>query len=74
MMESISQIAILILGVGSVLLVGLKNPKIARWGYLAGLCSQPFWFYTTINNHQWGIVIAAIFYTISWGNGVRNHR
>jgi len=51
MHETISQIAIFILGAEAIILVAKKN----KWGFVAGLLSQPFWFITSYINKQWGI-------------------
>lgn len=73
MLDVVAQIGIALCGVGSTYLVGLKNPRIRRWGYVTGMCAQPFWLYTTISHEQWGIVILCAFYFYSWFNGFRNH-
>jgi hypothetical protein len=48
----------MLLGVGS------------RWGFVIGLATQPFWFYTSFRHRQWGIFIASIFYAVGWAIGV----
>lgn len=68
----ISQIAIMILGASAIWLVGRKESW-KRWGYILGMLSQPFWFYTAYTNEQWGILIMCIFYTYSWGSGIYNY-
>jgi hypothetical protein len=32
----------------------------SRWGFVLGLATQPFWFYTSLRHRQWGIFIASI--------------
>lgn len=66
MLDAIAQIGIAIFGITSILLVAKKN----KWGFVVGLLSQPFYFITVILNEQWGIFIAAIFYTVSWIYGI----
>lgn len=68
----IAQIGIALFGVTAIYLVGLKGP-IRKWGFVCGLCSQPFWFWTTYTHEQWGIFALSLFYTYSWANGLRNH-
>ena len=63
MLENISQVAILILGTISIILIAKKN----KWGPAIMLFSQPFWFVTAFLNKQWGVFIVSIIYTISWG-------
>jgi hypothetical protein len=68
----ISQIAIMIFGASAIWFVGRKE-KWSRWGYILGLCGQPFWILTTIENTQWGILIMTLFYTYSWSQGIWNY-
>lgn len=67
-----SQIGIALFGCSAVWLVGRKGP-LQRWGYIAGILGQPFWFYTTIKAEQWGIVALCCWYTYAWGQGIWNH-
>lgn len=67
------QAGITIFGCSAIWLVGHNEHRIRRWGYVAGLCSQPFWLYTAIEAKQWGIVILSVFYGYSWGTGFYNH-
>jgi nicotinamide riboside transporter PnuC len=60
--DLISQIAIAVLGVLSIFLIAKKK----RIGFICGLVVQPFYFYTSLQNHQWGLFIATFFYTGSW--------
>ena len=66
MYEIISQTAIFILGAIAIILVAKKN----KWGFVAGLVSQPFWFITSYMNKQWGVFFVSFVYSISWGYGV----
>ena len=54
----IAQGGILIFGIIAIILVARKN----KWGFVFGLLSQPFWYMTAIQNHQWGIVLVSIVY------------
>jgi hypothetical protein len=42
----------------------------SRWGFVLGLCVQPFWLYTSIRHRQWGIVAASVIYATGWALGV----
>lgn len=42
MLDAVSQVAIFIFGVGAIILLAKKS----KWGFVAGLLSQPFWYYT----------------------------
>ena len=68
----ISQIAIAIFGASAIWFVGRKEHW-KRWGYIFGLISQPFWFYTAYTNEQWGILAMCLFYTYSWLQGFINY-
>ena len=50
MWDIISQVAIVFLGAGAIILVAKKN----KWGFVLGLASQPFWYITAFINEQWG--------------------
>ncbi len=50
-LDNVSQVAIAILGISSIVLIAKKN----KWGFVAGLITQPFWFTTTYIHKQWGI-------------------
>ena len=67
--EIISQFAIPICTGSSVYLLS-RTDKWNRWGYVLGLCSQPFWFYTTISNKQYGLFVLSCWCTFSWCNGI----
>ena len=66
MYDAISQFVIPILGGAAIILVAKKN----KWGFVAGLASQPFWFITSITNKQWGVFVVAIIFTFSWALGI----
>jgi len=66
MWDSISQIAIIIFGISSIILVARKN----KWGFVLGLLAQPFWFITSYINKQWGVFLVAFVYSITWAYGI----
>ncbi|OPY16061.1 MAG: hypothetical protein A4E69_00330 [Syntrophus sp. PtaB.Bin138] len=68
----ISQIGILIFGCSAVWFVGRKE-RWMRYGYILGLCSQPFWLWTSIQHEQWGIALLSLWYAYSWGQGIWNY-
>ena len=69
--ELISQIFIPVFTGLSVYLVS-RTDKFHRWGYVVGLCNQPFWIYTAINNEQYGILALAGWCTFSYIKGIYN--
>ena len=60
--DFVAQIVIFVLGTTSIILIARKN----KWGFILALIAQPFWFYTTYVNHQWGAFIVSFIYTASW--------
>jgi 8-oxo-dGTP diphosphatase len=51
----------------------MKRRKVKRWGFLASLLNQPFWWITTYLNKQWGIMLLCAWHTGACINGLRNH-
>lgn len=72
MLELICQIAIPIFSGLGVFFVS-RNDDTKRFGYIFGLCSQPFWIYTLYTHRQWGLFGLSIFFTIQWIKGIRNY-
>ena len=64
-LEFASQFAIFMGPIGAMLL-----GSGTRWGFVIGLATQPFWFYTSFRHRQWGIFVASIFYASGWAMGV----
>jgi hypothetical protein len=69
----IAQGGIILFGAVSIFLIGRKTARWRRWGYLAGLFGQPFWFWATWEAEQWGIMLLAVWYTYAWADGLRNN-
>lgn len=65
------QIFIFALGVSAMFLVGRTGPE-RKWGFILGLLSQPFWFYTSYKHQQWGMFFLTFAYTITWILGIYN--
>ena len=70
---NLAQIGILIFGCSAVYLVGNPDKRVRRWGYLLGLCGQPFWFWSSYQAGQWGIFALCCWYTFAWGKGAWGH-
>ncbi len=70
--DTISQFGVIIFGGSAIWVLG-RREYWNRWGYIIGLCSQPFFLYTTFVNSQWGLFVLSIFYTYSWVQGIYNH-
>lgn len=67
------QAAIVILGGAAIWLVGRRNPRLRRWGYVVGLISQPFWLWATFTADQFGMYLLSLFYCWAWADGIYNH-
>ena len=65
-LDQISQIAIMALGITAIILVAKKN----KWGFVVGLTSQPFWLYTSFFNKQIGVFILSVVYVFTWTFGI----
>ena len=70
----IEQSGIFILGISSIVLVGLHPDNVLqRYGFIVGLLSQPFWIYFSFRTKSWGIFWLSVIYTLSWINGIINN-
>jgi len=67
------QVLIALTGVVAIWLTQQGNHKLKKHACLFGMAGQPFWFYSAFSAEQWGIFILCLFYTYSWGLGIRNH-
>lgn len=67
----IAQIAILILSAAAIFLVG--SPETILLGMGIGLAAQPFWFWETLRNRQWGMFLLSVFYTAAYARGIFNY-
>lgn len=67
-----SQIAVAITGILAVWLS--QDPRLHRRKYACwfGLLGQPFWFYISYNEQQWGIFLLSFVYTFAWFRGFKN--
>jgi hypothetical protein len=73
-LDAAAQMAILLFGCTAIWLVGRpKSEPRQRWGYILGICAQPFWVYTSIKHRQWGILAVTPLYAYSWAQGVWFH-
>jgi len=66
------QIFIAITGLAAVFLSQSNGDK-RKYACFFGIASQPFWFYTTYTNEQWGIFALTFFYTYAWVLGFINN-
>lgn len=63
----ITQIALVVFGVGAVWLTQCTNPKLRRIAPIVGLLGQPFWFVAAWG--QPGMLFVVSLYTLVWAKG-----
>ena len=64
-----NQSMIFILGIVTMFMISRKE-EWSKWGFVAGLAAQPFWYYSSITTHQYGILCLNIIYTFCWVQGI----
>lgn len=68
----LDQVAIAILSAAAIVL--LTEPgAIARWGFVVGLISQPFWICATWRARQTGMFVVSVLYLPIWIRGILIH-
>ena len=70
----IPQMFIVLLGVSAVHLAASKAKRGRMWAGVLGVCAQPFWLWTTMQNGQWLIVPLCALYGWGWIRTIRNNR
>lgn len=73
MIETLAQIAVVVGTGGTYALFAFREPRIRRWGYVAGLAAEPFWLYTSWMAGQWGVVIVTFVTAAALVIGLRNN-
>jgi hypothetical protein len=68
----VDQVAILLLAPLAIWLLAEAGPA-ARWGYVLGLCSQPFFIYAAFRARQPATLIVSVLYVGIWIRGIVNH-
>jgi hypothetical protein len=72
----INQIAIVFFSGLSIWALSGKRYKL---GFITGLCGQPFWFFASVSDGQWGVFLVSLWFTINhirgiWGLRAENNR
>ena len=67
------QVMIFVLGAVAVTLLSCKNKWLHWLSFVVLLCSEPFWFWTTIVHCQWGMLLLSCLYTIMLVRGAFNY-
>jgi hypothetical protein len=70
-MENVLQVIIFVFSASAIWFVGRKESW-RRWGFVIGLCGQPFWLWVTFRAGQWGMFLLSLWYAYAWAQGVRN--
>lgn len=71
-MLQISNWMIPILTIIAILLIGKPGPFV-KWGFLAGLLSEPFWIIVLINKFEWWLFVTVAVCSYSWLRGFLNY-
>lgn len=66
------QLGLILFSAPAIWLVG-RREHWSRWGYILGLCSQPFWVYAAWEAGQWAILALEAWYVYAWGQGIYFH-
>jgi len=64
-LDAFAQAMILVTSLVSIILIAKKS----KWGWVVGLAAQPFWYYTSYVNGQWGVFLNSVMYTFAWAYG-----
>ena len=73
-LDTVLQMGIIIFGCSAIWLVGRpESEPWRRWGFICGLCSQPFWLAMSIKDGKWGVLLVSCWYSYGWAQGVWFH-
>lgn len=72
-METFAQIIIALTGMVAIYLTQQSKDSLKKYAPILGLIGQPFWYYTTLSNEQYGIFFLTLGYTYLWGMGFYNN-
>jgi hypothetical protein len=70
MLEQISQLGIISFSGSTIFFLSNEKRKWRKIGYIVGILGEPFWFYTTLHNEQWGIFVLSLWYTLNFCKGL----
>lgn len=68
-----SQFFLLVLTILAIALIQCERRKLRFIGSIVGVAAQPFWFYETYTNDQWGMLVVTCLMTIIYLWGVLKH-
>jgi hypothetical protein len=67
----ISQICIAIIELIAVYL--MQHDKYSKYASFFGISAQPFWFYSSYTNNQFGMVFICFLFTLLWIKNFKDH-
>ena len=67
--DVVLQVAIALLSLAAIMMISTTGPW-HRWGFVAGLISQPFWILATWRARQWGMFGLSVIYVFVWVFGI----
>ena len=66
----INQILLVLFGLLSIYFLSSKDKL--KYGFMFGLCAEPFWLYSSLSTGQWSITILVCIYTFCHIRGLIN--
>jgi hypothetical protein len=66
------QLGILIFSLSGAWFMNDRRLRVRKWGPVLCLLGQPFWVWSSIATHQWGIFAMSFFYTAMNIRGIYN--
>lgn len=72
MVIEFNQFLLLLLGLLSIYFLSSEDIKYLKYGFIFGLCAEPFWLYSSITTGQWSITILVCVYTVCHIRGLIN--
>ena len=73
MIDILVQVAIVILGALAISLLASAKGQVRRWGYVAGLVSEPFWIWSAYFADQFGVIALAVWWGYHYYRGAVNN-
>lgn len=67
--EQLCQFVIIVAGAIAAWYSQDPNPSNRKWSSVAGLVTQPAWFYSTFVNHQWGMFLVSFIFAAAYARG-----
>lgn len=71
--NTVLQVWIFVFGISAVYLVGMRNERYHRYGFWAGVISQPAWLLLMIHDGRPIMLVVALFYSYVWTRGLVNN-